>query len=255
MSKYLDFLSNTSWVDITSLFKNCPVDEIITEIKNVENLFLLERDPEQYEKIKNKKTTFVGDHFDGQLNWKVVSLYSATGDYKDIFTQGVLPNHDKTTYLESFKNIRNHKWTSVSDHMPETTSWIKHEIGKYMKFSYVKIAKLEPGGVIPQHRDIPDEDYDFLNTQNCYNMLNSFLIELNCPNNVIAMHDNVKLPYKKGSILFCNQGKLHGTTNSGDQTRYNIRIQGLHNKKFRNILSEKINECQCYPETSKNILL
>lgn len=255
MSKYLDFLSNTSWVDITSLFKSCPVDQIMEEIKNVETLFLPERDQEQYEKIKNKEKTVVGDHFAGQLNWKVVSLYSATGDYKDIFTQGVLPNHNRAAYLESFKNIKQHRWTLLSNKMPQTTSWIKNEIGKYMTFSYIKIAKLDPGGVIPPHRDIPDDQYDFLNTKNCYNMLNSFLIELNCPENVVAMHDNIRLPYKKGSILFCNQGKLHGTKNNGNQTRYNIRIQGLHNKKFRNILAEKIQECQCYPEISQNILL
>jgi len=234
MSDYLDIITNTSWVDITSMFDPCPVDEIMNEIRIVESWFLEERDAEQFEALKAKEgTTGIGTHFDDQKEWGSVTLFSSSGDYKDILTQGILPNHNYETYRKSFRNLRNHSWTQLEPMMPKTVKWIKEQMGKYMRFSYVKISKLGPGGDVPIHQDLPEEDFDFLNTRNTYNMCNSFLVELNLPKGITAWHDGMELPYKKGSVFFCNQSKPHGTTNKGDEVRYNLRIQGLHNKFFR----------------------
>lgn len=254
MSNYLDYVSNTSWVDITPMFAPCPVDSIMQEIRSIENMFLEERDPEQYKEMQEKGAIGIGEHFDDQKSWEAVTLFSSTGDYRDILTQGILPNQDLETYMKSFRNLRNHKWTQLADLMPNTVKWIKEEIGQYMQFSYIKIAKLGPGGDVPVHTDVPNEDFDFLNTQNTYNMLNSFLVELNFPNGVTAWHDDVELPYQQGSVIFCNQSKSHGTVNKGNETRYNLRIQGLHNKKFRNKLMSDAKEFTSYPDTSKKYL-
>ena len=254
MSNYLDYVSNTSWVDITPMFSKCPVDLIMQEIYSVENMFLEERDPEQYKEMQERGAVGIGEHFDNQKSWEAVTLFSSTGDYRDILTQGILPNQDLKTYMESFRNLRNHKWTQLAELMPNTVSWIKQEIGQYMQFSYIKIAKLGPDGDVPVHTDVPHEDFDFLNTQNTYNMLNSFLVELNFPKGVTAWHDGVELPYQQGSVIFCNQSKSHGTTNKGTETRYNLRIQGLHNKKFRHVLMSSAKDFTMYPITSKKYL-
>lgn len=247
---YLDFVANTSWVDITPMFNTCPVKNVMEEISIIEKLFLEERDKEQYKLMKEKGATGIGENFRDQKNWSAVTLYSASGNYDDILTQGILHNHTKQTYRQSLRNLKTHRWTQLSNKMPNTVEWIKKEIGKYMMFSYIKIAKLDPGGHVPIHKDIPNDNFDYENQQNTYNMLNSFLIELNNPDGVKAWHDNVELPYKEGSIIFCNQSKSHGTINNGDNTRYNIRIQGMHNKKFRQDIMDYAQNLQMYPATS-----
>ena len=87
MSNYLNIVSNTSWVDITPLFSPCPVDEIMKEIATVEEWFLEERDPNQYALMKDKGAIGIGTYFDNQKEWGAVTLFSSTGDYKDILTQ------------------------------------------------------------------------------------------------------------------------------------------------------------------------
>lgn len=247
MSNYLDFTTSKSWVDITPLFTPCPVDDIMEEIRQVEDMFLGERDPEQYAIMKEKGATGIGEHFEDQKEWGAVTLFSSTGDYKDILTQGILSNHNKETYIQSKRNLQNHKWTQLEPMMPKTVAWIKDQIGQYMQFSYVKIAKLGPGGDVPVHTDIPKEDFDYKNTRNTYNMLNSFLVELNFPEGVTAWHDDVELPYQKGSVFFCNQSKSHGTVNRSNETRYNLRIQGMHNRHFRKTLMEMVDQLNVYP--------
>lgn len=254
MSRYLDYVTNTSWVDITPMFTPCPVDNVMDEIRGVEDMFLDERDQEQYDSMRAKGATGIGTHFEDQKEWGALTLFSSTGDYRDILTQGILPNQDMKTYRESFRNLKKHKWTELAKHMPQTVDWIQKEIGQYMMFSYIKIAKLGPGGDVPVHTDVPEEDFDFLNTRNTYNMLNSFLVELNFPDGVTAWHDDVELPYQKGSVVFCNQSKSHGTTNQGSETRYNLRIQGLHNKHFRDTLIDRAINFEMYPDESKHLL-
>lgn len=239
---YVDVVSNLSWVDVTPLFSDCPVDEIMKEISAVESSFLEERSEEQYKTMKNKGITGIGIKIDNQKEWEAVTLFSRTGNYRDTLTQGILRNHNLKTYRQSFRNVKEHKWTELSPIMKKTTEWVKREFGQYLNLSYVKIAKLGPGGNIPIHTDLPDDDLSLLNTKNAYNMLNSFLVELNFPEGIKATHDGVEVPYKKGSIFFLNQSKPHGTTNNGTSTRYNFRIQGIPNKKFRNTFLHKINE-------------
>lgn len=251
---YLDYVSNTSWVDITQMFQPCPVSDVMREIQVVDAFFLEERNKEQFEIMKEKGATGIGEHFDNQKNWEAMTLFSSTGDYKDILTQGILPNQDRNTYFKSFRNLRNHKWTQLEHLMPITSKWVKKEIGQYMTFSYVKIAKLGPGGIIPVHQDVPQEDFDFLNTRNTYNMLHSFLVELNFPNGITAWHDGVELPYKQGSIIFSNQSKSHGIVNNGTEIRYNLRIQGLHNKKFRDKFMANAKNFKMYPPSSVRFL-
>ena len=239
---YIDIASNTSWVEVTPLFSNCPVDKIMEEISTVEESFLEERNTDQYKSMKDRGVTGIGTKIENQKEWKAVTLFSSTGDYQDTLTQGILRNDNLETYKQSFRNIRKHKWTQIAPLMKNTLKWINNEIGQYLNLSYVKIAKLGPGGNIPLHTDLPNEDLSLLSTQNSYNMLNSFLVELNFPEGVKALHDGVEIPYKKGSIFFLNQSKSHSTVNNGNSTRYNLRIQGLPNRKFREAFLYKINE-------------
>ncbi len=244
---YLDFVSKTSWVNITPIISICPVDKIIKEIKKIESLFIEERDEKQYKKMKSKGATGVGEKPLGQKNWQAVTLYSASGDYTDIISHGIESNHNKESYFKSFRNIKNHSWTQLADYMPTTVKWLKEELGQYMMFGYIKIAKLDAGGKIPVHTDIPPNNFDFKNTKNTYNMLNTVLVELNYPSGVTAWHDNTTLPYQKGSIMFINTSKSHGVENLGNEARYNLRIQGLQNKKFRNKIINNINFLGKYP--------
>ena len=225
------------------------VDTIMKEIYNVESQFVEERDEQQYIELQSSKTVGIGEKLKNQDRWSAMTLYSASGKSTDILTQGIMTNHNLKSYKQSFRNLKNHSWTDLSVKMPETTKILKEQVGKYMKFSYIKIAKLDPNGIVPEHNDMPQKDFgfDLLKETNTYNMLNSFLIELNCPAGVEATHDGVKLPYKKGSVFFCNQSKSHGTVNRGSEVRYNLRIQGLHNKHFRKNFMENISSMTCYP--------
>ena len=54
------------------------------EIRSVEDMFLEERDPAQYKTMQEKGAIGIGGHFDDQKNWEAVTLFSSTGDYKDI---------------------------------------------------------------------------------------------------------------------------------------------------------------------------
>lgn len=225
------------------------VDTIMKEIYNVESQFIEERDEQQYIELQSSKTIGIGEKLKDQDRWSAMTLYSSSGKSSDILTQGIMTNHNLKSYKKSFRNLKNHSWTDLSTKMPETTKILKEQVGQYMKFSYIKIAKLEPGGIVPEHNDLPQKDFGFnlLKETNTYNMLNSFLVELNCPAGVEATHDAVKLPYEKGSVFFCNQSKLHGTVNRGSEVRYNLRIQGLHNKYFRKKFMENISSMTCYP--------
>lgn len=229
------------------------VDSIMDEIYKVEKEFIEERDQDQYLKMQSNKTIGIGERLDNQDKWSAMTLYSSSGKSTDILTQGINTNHNKKSYRESFRNLRKHSWTDLSNTMPKTTEILLKNFGKYMKFSYIKIAKLEPGGVVPEHNDMPKQDFDFdlLKETNTYNMLNSFLVELNCPKGLKATHDGVKLPYKKGSVFFCNQSKSHGTVNNSSEVRYNLRIQGLHNKLFRDNFIKNISSMECYPDIQK----
>jgi len=244
---YLNLVSNTSWLNLTPIFSPCPVNEIMQEIKLIESQFIEERDEEQYKKMQHKGATGVGEKPLGQKSWQAVTLYSASGEYTDIISHGIESNHNKQSYIKSFRNIKSHSWTQLSSYMPKTVSWLKNELEKYMIFSYIKIAKLDAGGKIPVHTDIPKNNFDFKNTKNTYNMLNTFLVELNYPPGVTAWHDNTVLPYQSGSVFFINTSKSHGVENIGTEPRYNLRIQGLQNKKFRNIIMNNINLLEKYP--------
>jgi hypothetical protein len=244
---YVKFATAASWVDLSPYF-SVPVDDIINEIKFVENMFNDERDVYQNKVMKDAGIMGIGTRLDGQKAWSALSLLSRSGDYKDILTQGVLTNENKKSYITSFRNIRDHQWTSICDYMPITTKFIKKELGKYMKLSYAKIAKLESGGDIPLHADLPEVSFDFYNTTNTYNMLNNMLIELNCPDGLEAYHDGQRLPYRKGSVIVCNQARVHGTTNNSNETRYNLRVQGLHNKNFRDLIKNNLDDINLYPK-------
>ena len=249
MSQYVNFITNTSWVDISSMF-TIDVDTIMDEIYQMEEQFVEERDEEQYLEMQSNKSVGIGERLDNQHRWSAMTLYSSSGKSTDILTQGILPNHNKQSYRESFRNLRKHSWTDLSIKMPNTTRILQEQIGKYMKFSYIKIARLDANGIVPEHTDMPQTDFGFnlLKETNTYNMLNSFLVELNCPAGVKATHDGVELKYKKGSVFFCNQSKSHGTVNNGSEVRYNLRIQGLHNKLFRNQFMKNISSMECYPD-------
>jgi len=252
LSQYLNVITNTSWVDMSKMF-SINVDSIMREIHQVEEQFIEERDQEQYKEMQSNNSVGIGERLDDQDKWSAMTLFSSSGKSTDILTQGILTNHNKESYRQSFRNLKQHAWTDLSVKMPETTKILSEEFGKYMKFSYIKIAKLEPGGVVPEHNDMPRQDFGFnlLKEVNTYNMLNSFLVELNCPKGVVATHDGVELPYKKGSVFFCNQSKSHGTVNHGSEVRYNLRIQGLHNRSFRKEFLKNISSMQCYPDSRK----
>ena len=108
---YIDIASNTSWVEVTPLFSNCPVDKIMEEISTVEESFLEERNTDQYKSMKDRGVTGIGTKIENQKEWKAVTLFSSTGDYQDTLTQGILRNDNLETYKQSFRNIRKHKST------------------------------------------------------------------------------------------------------------------------------------------------
>lgn len=247
---YVDFSIKTSWLDLTP-FINVPVDFIMNEIDKVETSLIDERNVDQYHKMQENQIYGVGEKINGQSNWSALTLYSASGKSDDILTQGILPNNTVSVYRHSFRNIRQHKWTDLASVMPATVNFIIDSFMPLMKLSYVKISKLDPGGIIPEHKDLPNLNFNFETEVNSYNMLNSILIELNCPDGVIAIHDGIQIPYRRGSVFMFNQSKPHSTKHLGKTPRYNMRIQGLHNKRFRDMIKNNCDIINCHPLNSK----
>ena len=235
---WLEFLKQTSWVDLTPGFK-VPTQEILKEIRSVDQYFTRERE---------QAVAGIGSYIEGQTNWSAFTLYCASGSSRDLLTQGILGNQNRTAYAGSFRNLRRHQWTEVAALMPSTVNWIKLALEPFLILSHVKIARLEPGGSIPEHSDLPEESFDLSGT-NTYTMLNTLLIELDPPVGLRAYHDSVPLKYTIGSVFWCNQGRPHSTSNQGSQDRFNLRIHGLYRKKFKDFIKANIHGFEHHPQT------
>ena len=240
--QYSEFIVNTSWVNLTSLF-SVPVDDIMNEIQQVENFFHIERDKLQAQQLQEKETLGVSEYLATDNKWSAFTLLSSSGDYKDVLTQGINANIDKKEIVSTYRNIRQHKWTELSELMPKTILYVRSAFEPIMKLSYVKIAKLSAGGVIPKHTDKPNKEIA-KNTINSYHMLNSILIELNSPKGIIAKHNDDIIDYQKGSVYWFNQSREHEVIHNGNKDRYNIRIQGMYNRKFRELIKNNIHMLQ-----------
>ena len=115
--------------------------------------------------------------------------------------------------------------------------WIQDNLCPYIKLSYVKIAKLGPGGHVPEHNDKPNVSTANMETHS-YDMLNTILIELTGQDDLYVTHDGKQLKYKAGDIYWINVAKNHEVKNNSDSDRYNIRIHGLYNTKFREMIKK-----------------
>lgn len=249
---YIEFSTEASWLDLTPLF-SVPVDNIMREIDTLDQCAMLEeRDQDQYKDLQARKASGVGAKIQGQQRWSAMALFSASGQSRDIISQGILDNTDAISYRSSFRNLRKHRWTDLAPRMLSSAQWLASTFEPLMRLSYVKIAKLDGGGTIPEHADLP-ETGRFSQGTSSYTMLNSILIELNHPPGVSAMHGGVLIPYTRGSVFMLNQSRPHSTVHSGTEPRYNIRIHGLHNTKFREMIRNNISMLTCHPPHAKDV--
>ena len=69
-----------------------------------------------------------------------------------------------------------------------------------------------------------------------YDMLNTILIELTGQDDLYVTHDSRELKYNAGDIYWINVAKNHEVKNNSDSDRYNMRIHGLYNTKFREMI-------------------
>ena len=226
--QYIDFVKNTNHLNITNLIGRIDANKVINEICDV-----------KFYEERNQKAVDIGvdANINGQNNWSSFTLFSKSGKSSDTISQGITLNENKGSYKQSLRNLRTHKWTEVANQFPYTVQWIQDNLCPYVKLSYVKIAKLGPGGHVPEHNDKPNVSTVNMETHS-YDMLNTILIELTGQDDLYVTHDGKQLKYKAGDIYWINVAKNHEVKNNSDSDRYNIRIHGLYNTRFREMIKK-----------------
>ena len=111
-------------------------------------------------------------------------------------------------------------------------NWVTRKIEPYFHLAFIRIAILEPGGIIPPHNDIPSEVLEThgQRTVTSFNILNSFNISLyQKQGNVFCLNNNL-INFKPGDAYWINAGKTHWVVNMSNDIRIHLQIHGLYKK-------------------------
>lgn len=244
--KYYDFY------DITNFWK-IPYKQILKEVKKVPEEYWkkpFNGEGDQLQRMKLNDNNSV-NYYPGTKNknlikahgWKTLCFLNETGDSKDQITR--FPPVFKNSFhykniLQDFKN--NRKWTNIDYFSPTLKSFFKDVVDEYMIVGQIYITKLEKGGVVTEHNDIPENEKDKINlTKNLhnYNILNTFNLSLNKVNSCYSVFNGKILPSYEGCLMWTNIGKPHWVVNMNKETQYKLIWQGVYKKAFRELVLDK----------------
>ena len=249
---FFEILKNFDFFDITNFWK-IPYKQILKEVKKVPEEYWkkpFNGEGDQLERMKLNDNNSV-NYYPGTKNknlikahgWKTLCFLNETGDSKDQITRfpPVFKNsfHYKNT-LEDFKN--NRKWTNIDHFSPTLKSFFKDVVDKYMVVGQIYITKLEKGGVVTEHNDIPENEKSkikLIKNLHNYNILNTFNLSLNKIDSCYSVFNGKIMPSYEGCLMWTNIGKPHWVVNMNTETQYKLIWQGVYKKSFRKLVLDK----------------
>ena len=123
---------------------------------------------------------------------------------------------------------------SFNDQCPSWAHTIK-DMFPWLQYRLVTINKLEPGSLIPPHRDM---FYRLRELTDGVDVSGMVLVRVN----VLLQDkkyghfldiDNVALSdYRKGDYVYIQQGVIHSVVNAGFENRYTLQVTGLADPKL-----------------------
>ena len=244
--KWYKIVTSYPFLNLTSFFKT-PYEQILQDLNNITNwkdYCSTPRDTEEHTSIKsvNVGKKLEGNNFISSQGWKSFSIFNRTGKSNHTIIHNFLPTTDKMEHLKSYRMIKNHQWTELKDYFTSIQNWNHNKLSLYFHIAFIRIAILEPGGMIPPHNDIPPDVLKFINQgkTTSYNILNSFNISLyQKPGNIFCL-DNKLINFKAGDAYWINAGKTHWVVNMSDDIRIHLQIHGLYKKSYRKYIVEHI---------------
>ena len=244
--EWRQIVTEYSFLDMTDFFK-VPFKKILRDLNSLPNwreYCGVPRDQREYQSIKSlsvgKKVG--GGGFIESQGWKSFSLFNGTGRSRHTIIHNFLPGTDAMDHLKSYRLIGSHRWTELAEHFPSLRHWVLNSLKPYFYPAFIRIAILDPGGMIPPHRDIPPEVSKYLDPQQAtsFTILNSFNISLyQKPGNFFCVDGKI-IPFTTGSAYWINAGKTHWVVNMSDDIRIHLQIHGLYKRRYREYVVKNI---------------
>jgi hypothetical protein len=106
----------------------------------------------------------------------------------------------------------------------------------------IYITKLEKGGVVTEHNDIPENEKSkikLIKNLHNYNILNTFNLSLNKIDSCYSVFNGKIMPSYEGCLMWTNIGKPHWVVNMNTETQYKLIWQGVYKKSFRKLVLDK----------------
>ena len=247
--EFFDYTKSLPFKDITH-FWDIPYKEMLDEVKSVDEKYWrrpFDADNNQIDRMKLDDSESV-NHYPGLKGdlveahgWKSLCFLNETGDSKDQITRFPPVFNTAGDYKETLKYfLNNRKWTNVAEFSPTLVKFFKEVISKYMHVGQIFVTRLEGGGVITEHNDIPEDSKHLLDGEqvHMFDMLNTFNLCLNHVKSCYSVFDNKVMPAYDGCLRWTNVGKKHWVVNMNRKPQYQIIWQGIYKKQFRQLVME-----------------
>jgi hypothetical protein len=173
--------------------------------------------------------------------WKSLCFLNETGNSKDQINRFPAVFNTAGDYKATLKYfLDNRKWTNVAEFSPTLVKFFKEVINKYMHVGQIFVTRLEGGGVITEHNDVPEDTKHLLGGEqvHMFDMLNTFNLCLNHVESCYGVFDNKIIPAYDGCLRWTNVGKKHWVVNMNRKPQYQIIWQGIYKKDFRRLVME-----------------
>jgi hypothetical protein len=153
------------------------------------------------------------------VGWGAVALYGLSSD-------STLPpeEYGYANYNEARANGALN-WTEIADECPITTKFFKEDFN-HKRYNRIRFMKLDPGGMIRWHNDIPEGEEPLY-------PLGVFNMALNNPDECwfnMGMWGNI--PIKDGSMWLFGNEHYHCVVNDSDEPRYHMIVSGTPDELF-----------------------
>jgi hypothetical protein len=247
--KFFEIMQSGDFVDVTH-FWNIPHKKILNEICNVSDDFWrkpFDGEGDQVERMRLDDSESV-NYYPGKTGelieahgWKSLCFLNETGDSKDQITRFPPIFNTAKDYratLDYF--LANRKWTNVAQFSPSLVEFFKEQVYPYMHVGQIFVTRLDGGGIITEHNDIPEESKKYLNGENVhmFDMLNTFNLSLNYVESAYAVFNNKVMPSYEGCCMLTNVGKSHWVVNMNKRPLYKVIWQGIYKREFRDLVKE-----------------
>lgn len=249
---FFEVMQKGDFVDITH-FWNIPHKEILQEVLTVPNEYWrrpFNADSDQVERMNLDDSESVNYYpgADGKLieahGWKSLCFLNETGDSKDQINRFPPIFNTAKDYKETLDYfLNNRKWTNVAHFSPTLVNFFEEQVYPYMHVGQIFVTRLNGGGIITEHSDIPEESKKYLNSDkiHMFDMLNTFNLSLNAVSSAYAVFNNKVMPSYEGCCMLTNVGKAHWVVNMNRQPLYKVIWQGIYKRSFRELVMDNYN--------------